>query len=87
VRDPFSFRRTYQTFQGDHNCSEVSLFKNSLDPPPQSRRWMRRGIGRISKLIEALGDLNGHISQDIRITSQFIIIPAVNHGVGDGDFE
>jgi hypothetical protein len=48
---------------------------------------MRRGIGRISKLIEALGDLNGHISQDIRITSQFIIIPAVNHGVGDGDFE
>jgi len=40
-----------------------------------------RALGRLS---EALGDLDSHTSQDIRITSQLIVIPTINHGLGDG---
>jgi len=55
--------------------------------PAIARIRRRINKGRLKDLMEALGDLDCHVSQHIRITSQFIVIPAVNNGLGDGDFE
>ena len=61
------------------------------NPPPQSRpcqdQDQEEDKGRLKGLMEAPGDLDCHVSQHVRITSQFIVIPAVNNGLGDGDFE
>jgi hypothetical protein len=58
-------------------------------PPPQTRHGgkARRGRSRNLGLMEGLGDFDGEISQQIGVASQFVVIPAVNHRLGDGDFE
>jgi len=58
-----------------------------LLPNPTIGSIREEDKGDFRRLTEALRDLDGHVSQHVRITSQFIVIPAVNHGLGDGDLE